>query len=63
MRRTEFRVSVEGLLLAAGAGAAPAALEFLCENPIGSNPELPFHFANSKQYACFRMLKSNVPAK
>jgi uncharacterized protein involved in high-affinity Fe2+ transport len=29
----------------------------------GVKPELPFHFANSKQYACFRMLKSNVPAK
>lgn len=36
---------------------------FYTKEEAGVKPELPFHYANSKQYACFRMLKANVPGK
>ena len=36
---------------------------FYTREEAGVKPGLPFHFANSKQYACFRMLKANVPGK
>ncbi len=36
---------------------------FYTKEEAGVKPGLPFRFANSKQYACFRMLKSSVPAK
>jgi len=36
---------------------------FYTKEEAGVKPELPFNFANSKQYACFRMLKSNVSTK
>ena len=36
---------------------------FYTREEAGVKPSLPLAFANSKQYACFRMLKTNVPAK
>lgn len=35
---------------------------FYTAEAAGVKPALPFHYANSKQYARFRMLKENVPA-
>ena len=36
---------------------------FYTREEAGVKPGMPLHFANSKQYACFRMLKANVPGK
>jgi hypothetical protein len=36
---------------------------FYTAEEAGGKPGLPLKFANSKQYACFRMLKSKMPAK
>ncbi len=36
---------------------------FYTREEAGVAKEPPFHFANSRQYACYRMLKANLPAR
>ena len=36
-------------------------MEFYTSEGLGVKPSLPFHYANSRQFECYRMLRANLP--